>query len=419
MQLKTLEKQLKYYEDQRELRIEDALAILNAVYDSFNFDLGVPLTGGLCADKEVFTDRLTSQLYALLAICESHKNLLEEEDLDDTAEQLKDYHDRLRKRTKEKEERKANFEKTLKNIEEIEASIEMLNQKWHQKIQEYTVLEEKEAELCAAIQNTTNEINRLHTEIPKLRDQKKKLEQTVHDLSAQTAKLMDEIAEKALDRDRILWETREKLTELLGDAGEQIKKYGEEISELSAELAEKQREIAENKKEKKRLEDKIGSENDSLQALLREISEKKRFLEQEGEMQTKKKNAEQERDRIQPKYAELSQLFGEIETLEKNNLEKQTAVNEAEKKKETLRKIEQSLRETMTPEWRMEDTAAKNRLKKLYHIAEQLEVDSRCLEEEPFRISEKMKEDIRKMETAGDELSAAMEAYRKEIAEAE
>ena len=69
MRLNTLENQLKYYEGHGELLLEDALAILNAVYDSFNYDLGMPLTGCSFRDKEALMDRLTSQVYALLAIC--------------------------------------------------------------------------------------------------------------------------------------------------------------------------------------------------------------------------------------------------------------------------------------------------------------------------------------------------------------
>ena len=44
MKLKTLENQLQRFADAKELSLEDALVILNAVYDAFSYDVEFTLT---------------------------------------------------------------------------------------------------------------------------------------------------------------------------------------------------------------------------------------------------------------------------------------------------------------------------------------------------------------------------------------
>ena len=90
MKLKTLENQLQRFADAKELSLEDALVILNAVYDAFSYDVGRPLSACRVEDPEALAEVLTAQLYGLLDVCASHRSEIRAIDSGDLAEAQKE-----------------------------------------------------------------------------------------------------------------------------------------------------------------------------------------------------------------------------------------------------------------------------------------------------------------------------------------
>ncbi len=464
MKLSALESLLRYYEskDDETLCLEDALTILNAVYKSFSYDLGKPLTQWDYQDEERLVSQLVSQLYSLRTICEKHQGILASDgELDRVAKELGDYHERFEKQKKgngQLLEKKKELEETRQETERLKETAEKLEaenaelQKWvdenpvpdeefcreqnrtlketkerHQKTLEnvsgmeeqlgkleselntaadrYVECEKQQKELNEKITGITKKADDLTKEIAQLTNRKDKLTETVKSLEAQTAEWDRLIAEQCTVREDILTEYKEKLDRLLEDAEQERTECAAEIIELLPRVMQAQQEAREKN-------DELNAANENLSALLHEISEIERFLKQEGEIQTKKEAAEKQRDEIQPKYEDLQNLLKEIETLEKNNSVKAKEIAEAANRKKSLEEMERGLDETMVSTWRTENTKVKNRIRKLSEIAKLLECDSGLLmEEKPFCICDSLQEELQRCIRAGDQLEEKLQEY--------
>lgn len=450
MKLSRLENQLRFFENKNQdtLLLEDALIILNTVYQSYNYDLHKPLPECPYENEELFAEGLTAQLYSILAICRMNENiLLADEELSDTAGELENYYEKLRKLKTEKEElekekqqreaakseieasqacvdklkaenaelrkwldenpkpdpateqqqnkelsgTKEKYRKTLDNIASLEEQLRKLNEDWSAEIQKSMALDGQKRTLNEKITAEEEKIAELEQEIPQLTNREAELTGKMDALNDQVAEWNRLIGEKCAIRGNTLIQYRDQLDGLLKDAQKEIRDCGEEILRLQAELVEENAVLETKRTEKQGLDKQLKESNDTVDALTSEISEKRRFLAKEGEIQSKKQELEQEKAQIEPKYQNLKELMSDLEILEEENNRKNREIAEAEKNRQRFEDSSRSLSEIMTPEWKIENTKIKDRLHKFEEIIKLLKEDTVLLNEnEPFDLSEEM-----------------------------
>jgi len=471
MKLSRLENQLRFFEDKNQdtLLLEDALIILNTVYQSYNYDLHKPLPECPYENEELLVEGLASQLYAILAICQKNENiLLSDEELNGVAGELKDYYEKLRKlqtekagleeekkqreaakneieaaqacvdklksenaelqkwldenpepdptmeqqKQKELSETKEKRQKTLNNIAALDEQLRTLKADWSTKIQESMTLDERKRTLNENITAEEKKIAELEKEIPQLTNREAKLTEKMNTLNAQVAEWDRLIKEKCAIRDNTLTQYRDQLAGLLTDAKKEIQNCGNEILQLQADLVDKNADLEKKKTEKQRLEKDLKRSSETVDVLTSEISEKKRFLEKEGEFQSKKQELEQEKAKIEPEYQNLKKLKDDLDILEKENNSKKEEIEVAAKKKKNFEDIKQSLKEIMTSEWKIENTKIKDRLHKFDEITKQLKEDTALLKtNEPFDISEAMRKKLEYCIQFTNELEEKIQSY--------